>query len=166
MADYAQEFERRAKDAGYEGDDAKVLLAASLNESTLIRLDTYVTASFPGTRADTETIMERLARIPYKAMLGFLKQSSLVDLASQGAGSTLLPTNASVMSDALPKPPPRRALTVADVTPSGAASVSGFAGIFAASADGDQTSSEGTAGQERDKKRQRKGKKGKGKGKG
>ena len=53
MADYAQEFERCAKDTGYEGDDAKVLLAASLNESTLIRLDTYMTASFPGTRAGT-----------------------------------------------------------------------------------------------------------------
>ena len=73
MADYAQEFERRAKDAGYEGEDAKVLLAASLNQTTLVRLDTYVTASFPGTRAGTETIMERLARIPYGAMLAFLK---------------------------------------------------------------------------------------------
>jgi hypothetical protein len=66
-------LERRARDAGYEGDDAKVLLAASLNQTTLVRLDTYVTASFPGTRAGTETIMERLARIPYSAMLAFLK---------------------------------------------------------------------------------------------
>ena len=59
-----------------------MLLAASLNESMLIRLVTYVTATFPGHRTGTETIMERLARIPYSAMLAFLKQSSLVDLAN------------------------------------------------------------------------------------
>jgi hypothetical protein len=110
--------------------------------------------------------MERLARIPYSAMLGFLKQSSLVDLANQGAGSTKLPTTASVTSETLPKPPPRT-LNFNDVTPTGAASVSGFAGIFAASADGDQTSDDGrAAGQEADKTRGKwKGKKGK-KGKG
>ena len=110
--------------------------------------------------------MERLARIPYSAMLGFLEQSSLVDLASQGAGSTKLPTTASVTSDALPKPPPRCALNVNHITPTGAASVSGFAGIFATSADGDQASDERAAGQVKDKKRKWKGKKGKGKGKG
>ncbi len=82
MTDYAQEFERRAKDAGYGEEDAKVILAASLNQQTLIRLDTYVTASFPGQIHGTETMMERLARIPYIAMLTFLKQSSLLDLAS------------------------------------------------------------------------------------
>lgn len=73
MADYAQEFERRAQDAGYGDEDAKVMLAASLNQQTLIRLDTYVTASFPGRIHGTETMMERLARIPYASMLNFLK---------------------------------------------------------------------------------------------
>ena len=73
MTDYAQELERRAKDAGYGEEDAKVILAASLNQQTLIRLDTYVTASFPGQIHGTETMMERLARIPYGAMLNFLK---------------------------------------------------------------------------------------------
>ena len=82
MADYAQEFERRAKDASYGEEDAKVMLAASLNEQTLIRLDTYVTASFPGQIHGTETMMERLTRIPYTAMLNFLRQSSLLDLAN------------------------------------------------------------------------------------
>ncbi len=32
MTDYAQEFELRAKDAGYGEEDAKVILAASLNQ--------------------------------------------------------------------------------------------------------------------------------------
>jgi hypothetical protein len=143
MADYAQEFERRARDAGYEGDDAKVLLAASLNQTTLVRLDTYVTASFPGTRAGTETIMERLARIPYSAMLAFLKQSSLVDLANQGAGSTRLPNATSVTHENPTKPQPKPALKGSGSKPEGAMSaVGGFEGIFAASTEDTPTPAE------------------------
>jgi hypothetical protein len=44
-------------------------------------------------------MMERLARIPYIAMLNFLKQSSLLDLASQGAGSTKLASTATITSE-------------------------------------------------------------------
>ena len=42
-ASYAREFERRALDAGYQGDQAKPLLVASLNPETLSRLDSYLT---------------------------------------------------------------------------------------------------------------------------
>lgn len=126
MADYVQEFERRAKDAGYAGDDAKVMLAASLNEQTLIRLDTYVTASFPGQIQGTETMMERLARIPYNSMLNFLKQSSLLDLANQAAGGTKLPTNANVSAQSPPSAPAPRE----SAAPSGAGAASSSGGFL------------------------------------
>ena len=54
-------------------EDAKVLLVNSLNRDTLSRLDTYVTTSDPGQATHKETVQERLGRVSYTAMLGFLK---------------------------------------------------------------------------------------------
>lgn len=88
--DYAWEFERRAVDAGFSEQEAKVCLVGNLNAATLTRLDTYVTARDPSgaTRKEKESIEQRLARVSYGAMLGFLKQSNLTDIASTGAGGT------------------------------------------------------------------------------
>jgi len=41
-------------------------------------------------------VQERLGRISYASMLGFLKQSNLSDLATQGAGGTKLPLPTSL----------------------------------------------------------------------
>lgn len=38
-----------------------------------MRLDTFVTTTFPGEVSGKETMLERLRRISYPAMLGFLK---------------------------------------------------------------------------------------------
>ena len=88
MREFAREFERRAQDAEMAEEDAKVLLVGSLNKDTLSRLDTFVTTREPGVAAGKETIQERLRRVPYSAMLSFLKQSNLSDLAKNGAGGT------------------------------------------------------------------------------
>ncbi len=82
MAAFAQEFERRALDAEVSQEDAKLLLVSNLNPQTLLRLDTFVTTSFPGDITGKETMLDRLRRISYPAMLMFLKQGSLSDLAS------------------------------------------------------------------------------------
>jgi hypothetical protein len=55
MADYAQEFERRARDAEMSEESAKVLLVGTLNKDTLVRLDTYVTTAFAGEVTGRET---------------------------------------------------------------------------------------------------------------
>ena len=82
MKEFAREFERRARDAEMTEEDAKVLLVGSLNKDALSRLDTYVTTTYPGEVRAKETIQERLRRVSYAAMLGFLKQSNLTDIAS------------------------------------------------------------------------------------
>ena len=93
--DYAWEFERRARDAELSEVDAKVFLVGNLNPTTLARLDTYVTARtpsgasrFPAVRKDKESVEQRLGKVPYGAMIGFLKESNLTDLALSGAGGT------------------------------------------------------------------------------
>ena len=77
MVSFAQEFERRARDAEYDEEGAKALLISNLNPNTLFRLDTFVSTQFPHIAAGTESMTERLRRISYSAMMGFLKQSSL-----------------------------------------------------------------------------------------
>ena len=77
MVTFAQEFERRAKDAEYDEDGAKALLISNLNQNTLFRLDNFVSTQYPHLALGTESMTERLRRISYTAMLGFLKQSSL-----------------------------------------------------------------------------------------
>lgn len=42
MVTFAQEFERRARDAEYDEDGAKALLISNLNPTTLFRLDNFV----------------------------------------------------------------------------------------------------------------------------
>ena len=86
MVSFAQEFERRAKDAEYDEEGAKALLISNLNPSTLFRLDNFVSTQYPHIAAGTESMTERLRRISYVAMMGFLKQSSLQELASNARG--------------------------------------------------------------------------------
>ena len=86
--EFAVEFSRRVKDAGYADDDAKVLLVSNLNKSTLSKLDTFIATRDPSSASAKETTVERLRRISYPDMIGFLKQSNLTDIASQGAGGT------------------------------------------------------------------------------
>lgn len=42
MVSFAQEFERRARDAEYDEEGAKALLISNLNPATLFRLDSFV----------------------------------------------------------------------------------------------------------------------------
>ena len=90
--DFARMFEGQARDAGIGDEDAKVLLVGSLNRNTLQRMDTYVTTmAWGGLMSHHETMTERLQRVPFAFMLGFLKQSHLTDIAESGAGRTALP---------------------------------------------------------------------------
>ncbi len=66
MKEFAREFERRARDAQMDEENAKVLLVGNLNKDTLTRLDTFVTTSNPGDFTMKETMEERLKRVPYK----------------------------------------------------------------------------------------------------
>ena len=86
--EFGVEFARRVKDAGYADEEAKVLLVSSLNDATLAKLDTFIATRDPSAAATQETTMERLARISYSDMIGFLKQSNLQDIATRGAGGT------------------------------------------------------------------------------
>ena len=54
-------------------DDAKVLLVGSLNKDTLQRLDTYVMTRDNDEESRKGTIQDRLRRVSYASMLGFLK---------------------------------------------------------------------------------------------
>ena len=90
MREFARLFERRAADAGMVEDDAKVLLVGSLNKDTLQRLDTYVMTQDNDEESRKGTIQDRLRRVSYASMLGFLKQSYLTELASKGARATSL----------------------------------------------------------------------------
>ena len=83
-ASYAREFERRAIDAGYQGEQAKPLLVASLNPDTLARLDSYLTMQGGEEFATLETQNERLARVSYRRMLVYLRTGSLPELVAQG----------------------------------------------------------------------------------
>ena len=67
------EFARRVKDAGYADDDAKVLLVSNLNKDTLTKLDTFIATRDPSAASAQETTVERLGRISYPDMIGFLK---------------------------------------------------------------------------------------------
>ena len=73
MKEFAREFERRVRDAGYSDDDAKVLLVSNLNAETLHKLDTYIATRDPSANLSKETTVERLRRISYPAMISFLK---------------------------------------------------------------------------------------------
>ena len=73
MKEFAREFERRVRDAGYSDDDAKVLLVSNLNSETLHKLDTYIATRDPSANLSKETTVERLRRISYPAMISFLK---------------------------------------------------------------------------------------------
>ena len=73
MSSFAADFGRRAVDAEMDAADAKVFLLGSLNQETLVRLDTYVSTAFPGETLGKETMQERLAHIPYLTMLNFLR---------------------------------------------------------------------------------------------
>ena len=63
--EFAQEFERRARDVGMAEEDAKVHLVSALNQNTLAHLDTYVTMHGGDEMARLETVQDRLRRIPY-----------------------------------------------------------------------------------------------------
>ena len=83
-ASYAREFEHRAINAGYQREQAKPLLVASLNPDTLARLDSYLTMQGGEEFATLETQNERLARVSYRRMLIYLCTSSLPELVAQG----------------------------------------------------------------------------------
>ena len=53
------------------------MLISNLNPTTLFRLDNFVSTQYPHLAMGTESMTERLRRISYTTMLGFLKQSSL-----------------------------------------------------------------------------------------
>ncbi len=88
MKEFARKFERRVQDAGYNDEDAKVLLVSNLNSQTLHKLDKFIATRDPSAAVAKETTTERLRRISYPAMISFLKQSNLSDIASTGAGGT------------------------------------------------------------------------------
>ena len=71
--EFAQEFERHARDAGMAKEDAKVHLVSALNQDTLTCLDTYITMHGGDKMAHLETIQDQLHCIPYIQMLAYLK---------------------------------------------------------------------------------------------
>ena len=71
--EFAQEFERHARDVGMAEEDAKVHLVSVLNQDTLARLDAYITMRGGDEMAHLETIQDRLRHIPYVQMLAYLK---------------------------------------------------------------------------------------------
>ena len=71
--EFAQEFERHARDVGMAEEDAKVYLVSALNQDTLAHLDAYVTMHGGDKMAHLETIQDRLHRVPYIQMLAYLK---------------------------------------------------------------------------------------------
>lgn len=52
---------------------AKVLLVNGLSKDTIARLDNYITATYPADSGVKETMEDRLARVSYTAIIGFLK---------------------------------------------------------------------------------------------
>ena len=68
----------RVRQAVAHAIDREALVSALLKGKSQV----ISTACFPSQIHGTETMMERLARIPYIAMHNFLKQSSLLALAN------------------------------------------------------------------------------------
>ena len=65
----------------YNEEGAKALLISNLIPTTLFRLDNFVSTQYPYIAVGIKSMTERLRRISYTAMMGFLKQSSLQELA-------------------------------------------------------------------------------------
>lgn len=80
------------------------MLISNLNQNTLFRLDNFVSTQYPHLAVGTESMTERLRRISYAAMLGFLKQSSLQELAGHPQSGTVSGVNSLGTTPGAPPP--------------------------------------------------------------
>ena len=87
--DFAREFEHRALDANMTEAEAKSAMLQALAPQTLERLDLFIQSRTTETMPH-EGGIERLARISYRDIHGFLRQSHVSDIAAKGSGCTRL----------------------------------------------------------------------------